>query len=213
MGVVIQGVIMGLVLSIYVGASFFTIIETSLRRGPAAAMILNTGVWASDVTIILLAYFGASGLISSFTEKLWILALAGIIFLIFGISYFIRKPKETIKPLSNNKKGVAVLFFKGFAINSFNPGVYIFWFGTMVMAASTFDLDGHKIFTYYASLFATVIFIDILKVLSSWRIRGLINDKLMSRLFKVTGVILIVFGFLLIAKSLNAFSLPSIGIH
>lgn len=201
MGIVLQGIITGLLLSIYVGATFFTIIETSIRRGPAAAVILNVGVWISDVLFILLAYYGAAELMKPITENVWIKTLAGIVFLIFGLSYFFRKPKETVKPLSYNTKGVLILFFKGFAINSLNPSVFIFWFGTMMMAVSSFQLKGQEIIYYFAAIVGTVIIVDLAKVLSAVKLRRIINDLLMTRLFRVTGGILMVFGLFLIVKA------------
>ena len=205
MNIIIQGILTGLVLSVYVGATFFTIVETSIRRGPAAAMILNTGVWFSDITFIFLAYYGAAELMRPFTDNTAIKILAGIAFLIFGISYFARKPKETVKPLTKNTTGIAILFFKGFAINTLNPGVFIFWFGTMVMAVGSFEFSGRQVFTYFASVISTVVVIDLIKVLSSTQLRRIINDTLMSRIFRITGVILIIFGLFLIIKAIGHF--------
>lgn len=202
MEIAIQGILTGLVLSIYVGATFFTIMETSMRRGALAAMILNTGVWVSDVSIIALAYIGAAGLLQGLTGNLWIRLMGGFIFLVFGLSYFFRKPKETIKPLSSNKRGVAVLFLKGFAINSLNPGVYVFWFGAMVMAATTLNLSAKKMLLYFGSTIMTVVIIDIIKVLSSTFLHRFINENVMSKLFRLTGVILAGFGLFLIIQAL-----------
>ena len=201
MGIVFQGVLTGLVLSIYVGATFFTIMETSIRRGPGAAIILNTGVWASDISFIFLAYFGATGLVQPFTENLFIKILAGIAFMIFGLSYFFRKPIETRQALNNSKKSIAILFFKGFAINSLNPSVFIFWLGAMVMVVSNFELKGIEVFYYFASVVCTVMIVDMIKVLSATRLRPLIKEKRMSQLFHITGIILMGFGVFLIVKA------------
>ncbi|MCD6346333.1 MAG: LysE family transporter [Bacteroidales bacterium] len=201
MGIVLQGVLTGLVLSIYVGATFFTIMETSIRRGPGAAIILNTGVWTSDITFIFLAYFGATGLVQPFTENLLIKVLAGVAFIVFGLSYFFRKPIEARKPLNNSKKSIAILFFKGFAINSLNPSVFIFWFGAMVMVVSNFELKGIDVFYYFASVVGTVMIVDMIKVLSATRLRPLIKEKRMSQLFHITGIILMAFGIFLIVKA------------
>lgn len=201
MGIALQGVITGLVLSIYVGATFFTIIETSIRRGAVAAVILNTGVWVSDMVIIALAYYGAAELMKPWTENQWIQILAGLIFLVFGIAYFFRKPDETIKPLTNNKMGVAILFFKGFAINSLNPGVFVFWFGTMVMVVSSFHLTGLDVLYYFTAVVGTVVLIDLIKVLTAIKLRRVINNLMMSWLFRITGGILMIFGLFLIVKT------------
>ncbi len=168
-------------------------------------MILNTGVWFSDVAFIFLAYYGAAEIMKPFTENSAIKVLAGIAFLIFGISYFVRKPKETVKPLTNNSTGIAILFLKGFAINTLNPSVFIFWFGTMLMAVGSFELSGRDVFTYFASVVITAVIIDVIKVLSSTQLRRIINDVLMSRIFRFTGIILMIFGVFLILKAIFQF--------
>lgn len=203
MSIVLQGIVTGLVLSIYVGATFFTIVETSIRRGPAAAIILNVGVWVSDISFIILAYFGAAELMQPIVENVWVKILAGGMFMVFGLSYFFRKPAETTNSLSNNSKGVTVLFLKGFAINSLNPSVFIFWFGTMVMVVSTLKLTGIEIFYYFASVVGTVAIIDTVKVLSASEIRRVVNDLMMTRLFRITGIILISFGLFLIFRAFS----------
>ena len=196
-----KGILTGIILSVYVGATFFTVMETSIRRGPAAAMILNAGVWISDISIILLAYAGTSGLINIIEEKSWMGIGGGLVFLAIGAAYFFRKPKETVRPLSGSRKGIAILFLKGFAINSLNPGVYIFWFGAMVVAGTSLNLSSDGIFIYFLSVVSTVVGIDIIKVLSSGYLRRFINDSLMKKLFRITGAVLAIFGIIIIARS------------
>ncbi len=199
--IILQGILTGLILSAYVGATFFTVMETSLRRGPLAAMLLNIGVWVSDMGCILLAYYGATELMQPLSNNLIIRAVAGVAFLIFGLGYFLRKPSETVKPLAG--KGVLILLGKGFAINTLNPSVLLFWFGAMVVAVSNFKFSGLQITYYFSSTLLTVIVIDMLKILFSFKIRRFINDKRMTILFRVTGVILIIFGLFVVINAVH----------
>lgn len=196
---IIKGVLTGLLLSVYVGATFFTVMETVLRRGPWAALILNAGVWLSDIGCIIVAYYGASELMQPISNNILFKMFAGGAFLFFGLTYFLRKPHETVKPLAG--RGVLVLLIKGFAINTLNPGVLIFWFGTMIVVVTTLNLTGIQILYYFASTILTVIFFDLLKILFSSKLRKLITDNLMSKLFRVTGVILMALGIFVIIKA------------
>jgi threonine/homoserine/homoserine lactone efflux protein len=54
--ILLKGILTGLLLTVYVGATFFTVMETVLRRGVWAALLLNAGVWISDIGCIVLAY-------------------------------------------------------------------------------------------------------------------------------------------------------------
>ncbi len=70
-------------------------------------MVLNTGVWLSDITCIIVAYYGASELMHPISNNIIFKLIAGGAFLFFGWSYFLRKPSEEPKPLG----GVGVLIF------------------------------------------------------------------------------------------------------
>ncbi len=197
--IILKGVLTGLLLSIYVGATFFTVMETVMRRGALAAMVLNAGVWLSDIGCIFLAYFGAAELMQPISNNILIKMVAGGAFLFFGLTYFLRKPSETVKPLAG--KGVIVLLVKGFAINTLNPGVLIFWFATMTFVVTILKLVGVQILYYFTTTIITVVVLDLLKILFSAKLRKVITDHLMTRLFRITGVILIAFGIFVIIKA------------
>lgn len=198
--IIIKGVLTGLLLSWYLGPAFFTVMETMMRRGGRAALLLNSGIWLSDITCIIVAYFGASKLSDFLSTNLIVKLVAGAAFIFFGLGYFLRKPHETVKPLDGI--GVLILLVKGFAINTLNPGVIIFWFGAMVIAVTSLDLHGIQIIYYFAATMATLCTFDLLKMLFSHRLRRVINDRLMSVIFRITGVILISLGLFVIGRAL-----------
>jgi len=190
--IMIKGVLTGLLLSIYLGPSFFTVMETTLRRGAKPALFLNSGVWLSDIAVIILAYFGASRLMEPIEHNVIIKLVAGCAFLFFGLSYFLRKPTETIKPLDG--VGVLILFAKGFAINTLNPGIFVFWFGAMIVAVTNLDLHGIQLLYYFAGTVMTMMAVDLLKILFSHKLRKMITETVMVRIFRFTGIILMALG-------------------
>jgi threonine/homoserine/homoserine lactone efflux protein len=197
--IIIKGLLTGLLLSVYVGPTFFTVMETVLRRGPWAAFFLIIGVWLSDIAAIVVAYFGAAELMQPLSHNIFYKLIAGGAFLFFGLTYFLRKPHETVKPLAG--KGVLVLLVKGFAINTLNPGVLVFWFGTMIVAVTTLNLNGIQVAYYFAATILTVIVLDILKIVFSSKLRKMITDKLMTKMFRATGVILMALGIFVIIRT------------
>jgi threonine/homoserine/homoserine lactone efflux protein len=112
--IIVKGVLTGLLLSVYLGPTFFTVMETLMRRGAKAAIILNSGVWLSDISCIIVAYFGAAELMQPIKDNAIFKVLAGAAFLFFGLTYLLRKPDETAKPLGG--VGVLILLVKGFLI-------------------------------------------------------------------------------------------------
>ncbi len=197
--IIIKGVLTGLLLSVYLGPTFFTVMETLLRRGAKAAILLNAGVWLSDISCIIVAYYGAAELMQPIKDNIVIKLVAGGAFLFFGLTYFLRKPDETIKPLGG--VGVIILLVKGFLINTFNPGVLVFWFGAMIVAVSTLNLEGVQIIYYFACTILTLVTFDLLKILFSHKLRTLVTESLMTRLFRITGVILMGLGIFVIIRA------------
>ncbi|MFO7617278.1 MAG: LysE family transporter [Bacteroidales bacterium] len=197
--ILLKGILTGLLLSVYVGATFFTVMETVLRRGAWAALLLNAGVWISDIGCIVLAYYGAAELMQPIAHNIAFKLVAAGAFLFFGLTYFLRKPSETVKPLAG--KGAAVLLIKGFAINTLNPGVLVFWFATMTFVVTIMKLTGIQILYYFTATLLTLILFDLLKIVFSAKLRRLVTDNIMSKLFRVTGVILMAFGIFVIIKA------------
>lgn len=197
--ILVKGVLTGLLLSVYLGPTFFTVMETLMRRGAKAAILLNTGVWFSDISCIVVAYYGASQLMQPIKNNIIFKLVAGGAFLFFGLTYFLRQPEETVKPLGG--VGVLILLLKGFLINTFNPGVLVFWFGAMIVAVTTLDLEGIQIVYYFACTIFTLITFDLLKILFSHKLRKVVTAKLMTRLFRITGVILMSLGIFVIIRA------------
>ena len=197
--ILIKGVLTGLLLSAYLGPTFFTVMETLIRRGGKAAILLNAGVWLSDISCILLAYYGASELMQPIENNIIFKLVAGAAFLFFGLTYFLRKPDETIKPLGG--VGILILLVKGFLLNTLNPGVLIFWFGAMIVAVSTLDLHGMQIIYYFAITIITLVTFDLLKIMFSHKLRKIVTEKVMTRLFRITGVILMSLGIFVVIQA------------
>lgn len=197
--IIVKGVLTGLLLSVYLGPTFFTVMETLLRRGAKAAILLNSGVWLSDISCIIVAYFGAAELMQPIKNNLLFKLIAGGAFLFFGLTYFLRKPDETIKPLGG--VGVLILLVKGFAINTLNPGVLVFWFGAMIVAVTTLDLHGIQVVYYFACTIITLMTFDLLKIMFSHKLRKVVTESLMTKLFRITGVILMALGIFVIIRA------------
>ncbi len=197
--IIIKGVLTGLLLSVIVGATFFTVMETVMRRGPVAAALLNAGVWLSDIGCIFVAYFSAKELMAPLPNTIFIKLAAAAAFLFFGITYFLRKPTKTTKPLGGG--GIMILIVKGFAINTLNPGVLGFWLVTMTMVVSTLKLVGVQILYFFGSTIITVMVFDIIKIIFSSKLRKVVTEMLMTKLFRITGIILMAFGIYFMIKA------------
>ncbi len=212
---IIQGAIIGLVLSVLAGPIFFIYIQVASEKGFRAALAVGIGAWLSDLLFIILVTLGVGSFISLIEWdgfKFWFALFGGIMLISFGIStiYIANRKKLKIKnkiPVTNNKNYIN-LFLKGFSINSFNPFVALFWLGTMGILTALIDNkipDTTQKFNFFGSIYIVVVVTDIIKMYLSKKIKNILKSpSAIYNLQKVIGIVLILLGIILIIRgSLN----------
>lgn len=199
---VLEGVIMGLFLSVFIGPVFFLLIETSIKRGVKEALIMDAGVLLSDLMWILILWWGFEKFLGDFIKSPNAMVFAGIVFISFGlISLFSGKNSKNNAKKEKKKN----LFFHGFLLNSINPSVAIFWLATISFSMSQFDYDRNKLLLFFTSLFVCVILIDLLKFNAAKKLGRFLNEARKKKLSFITSIILILFGFYMISTSIFSF--------
>ena len=88
------------------------------------------------------------------------------------------------------------IFFAGYFMNTLNPSVIAFWF-TWATAFITIPVN-ERIATFAACLSLVFLF-DLLKVFLANRLRSRLTLKNINIINKLSGILLIVFGVLLMA--------------
>ena len=137
MGIILEGLITGLLLSIFVGATFFMLIETSMTRGFRAALWFDLGVLSCDSLIILTVYFFTAAINRVLAHTFYFNIAGGIAFIGFGANYILSRRKEEHHLDAKNGKAIK-LILNGFFVNLLNPAVIIFWLGSMAVALTHF---------------------------------------------------------------------------
>ncbi len=94
MGIILEGIITGLLLSIFVGATFFVLIETSMTRGFRAALWFDLGVLSCDSLIITTVYFFTAAINRILVQNFYFNVIGGIAFIGFGLNYILARQKE-----------------------------------------------------------------------------------------------------------------------
>jgi threonine/homoserine/homoserine lactone efflux protein len=198
MHIVLQGVITGLILSIFVGATFFMLIETSMTRGFRSALWFDLGVLSCDALIIAIVYFFTSWITRMIVHNTYFNMAGGIAFVGFGINYIISRRKDVSTVKSENS--IFKLFMNGFFINLLNPSVVIFWLGTVAVAITQLNLTGHKAFIYFASTMGVVAIVDVTKAWFAFRLSHFLNPRILRHIYVVSGVIMIGLGVAILIK-------------
>lgn len=196
---IIKGITFGLLLSIAVGPVLFSIIKQSLNNGHPGGFAFVIGVSASDVTLVLL-----SNVFTTLFNNVRIykteVGIAGCIFLVtLGIYFlFFKKVKvneEGKQIFKFRKRDYAKIFLSGYAMNTLNPAVLIFWITTSA-AVITHTIQQRIII--FTTCLVWMLGTDILKVLLAGKIRNRLTPHNIHILNKINGLILIVFGIALV---------------
>jgi len=196
---IISGLLLGLALVFSVGPVIFTIIKLRINYGLASAFYFIGGVWLSDIFWVVTAN-AFSGLFESLVTYKQPIGIAGGIFLIsLGAYYLFFKKYHSKEELD---KGVKIgnatharLFITGFLINTLNPGVIALWFAAATKSLSnTFD-ERVVIFSICLLLNMSA---DMFKINLAGRLRKKLTDKNINIINKVSGLMFIIFGALLI---------------
>jgi threonine/homoserine/homoserine lactone efflux protein len=199
--VILKGLAMGLLLAMSVGPVIFTIIKQSINNGRSGGFSFVIGVWISDFLLVILSNAFSEFVTRAMDFKLQI-GIGGSAFLIgMGVYYlFFKKvhihPEDmAMPPLKSSDH--AKLGLQGFLLNTLNPAVIAFWLTAATAIAVTHSVRDRII------IFATALFLnmgaDIVKVTLAGKLRKKLTIKNIRAINKVSGVILLIFGAVLLA--------------
>ncbi|MEO8720591.1 MAG: LysE family transporter [Ginsengibacter sp.] len=197
---ILKGVAMGLLLVISVGPVVFTIIKQSINNGRKGGFSFVIGVWISDFLLVILSNL-FSELVSTIMDFKTQIGIAGSAFLMgMGLFYiFLKKvrmhPEDlAMPPLKNSDH--AKIFLQGFLLNTLNPAVIAFWLTSATAIAVSHTVRDRVV------IFATALLLnmsaDVLKVSLAGKLRKKLTLKNIRLINKISGIILVIFGTILL---------------
>ncbi|MBI3719460.1 MAG: LysE family transporter [Sphingobacteriales bacterium] len=194
-----RGILLGLLLSISVGPVLFSVIKQSLNNGHSGGLAFVFGVSASDITLVTASNFFTE-LFRNISEHKQVIGIIGSLFLMAVGVYFLFFKKVTVNTegqmiYTKKRSDYAKIFLSGFFMNAFNPAVIIFWLTTSTTFI-TYSLWYR--FIIFTTCLGIVLAGDITKVMLAGKIRNKLTPHNIHVLNRVNGLILIVFGVVLI---------------
>ena len=197
MEIVFKGILTGSLLSVFIGATFFMLIETSMTRGFRAALWFDFGVLACDALLIATVYFFTSWITKTLVHNTYFSMAGGIAFVGFGINYIFSRRRETGYQA---KSPIGKLVLNGFFINLLNPAVVVFWLGSMAVALSHFHMTGKQTFVYFSTALAVVAIFDVAKAYFAYRLSHFLNPRILRMIYVCSGVLMIGLGVYIFFK-------------
>ncbi len=201
---IIDGIYLGLALAILLGPIFIVLIQSTLEHGTRAGLTAATGIWVSDVIIVVLtlAFIKKIDTIVQHPDFIfWMGLIGGIVLMGVGIANTFKKSHLDLDAKPIKASGWFGFWTKGFLVNTVNPFTFIFWLSTITSYVATKQLTTIESEYFVAAIIMTIIITDSLKVLMAKAIRKRINEKTLNIINKVAGAALIIFGVVLLVKS------------
>ena len=209
----LQGIVIGLFLSVLVGPILFALIQAGIERGFRAGLAVGLGIWMSDFLFIFFVYNGLQ-YVQQIVEwtyfEVTLGIVGGIILCAFGIGTIITQRRRLPKKLKkfHEKKPIRKfrtylkLWSKGFLINTFNPFTFFFWLGLMGTVMLQREPSTGEISSYFGGIMMTVITIDLAKVFLAKKIRNWLQPKHVRWVRLVSGAALLLFGLVIFVRFL-----------
>ncbi len=185
------------------GPVFWVLLETSITKGFRAAVAFDIGVIAADVLFIVATYYGSVKLFLSESNKEGLFVLGGTIILLFGAYSWLTRNKEEEKiEVTESKHNYLGLAVKGFAINIFNVGVFVFWGGVTIVAGPSTGKDPLSFVTFFLIVLLSYFITDLGKIVVAKQLKVFINEKTIVFVKSLLAIILIISGTVLIIGGL-----------
>jgi threonine/homoserine/homoserine lactone efflux protein len=190
-----KALLLGVLLTLFVGPVFFMLIQASIRDGVKGGLSILLGLYLSDLLYIILTYYFFSLLITLEIPEAKIKLAGGVVFIILGVFYFLKKKSKITTSKSTYKNN----YLKSFIINTLNPSAFFFWFAVLSWGNQHFNNKELIIYLGLGLLFALLF--DFLKIYFSIYIAKLINSKSSSGFNKVIGAVIIFIGITLVYQN------------
>lgn len=196
-----KGLAMGILLALSVGPVIFTVIKQSINNGREGGFSFIVGVWISDIILIILSNL-FSELLTRLLDFKQVIGVAGSAFLMaMGVYYlFFKKvhihPEDVAMPGLKNYDH-ARIGMQGFLLNTLNPAVMLFWLTAATAIAVTHTVRDRIII--FGTAMGFNIMMDIIKVTLAGKLRKKLTLKNIRLINKISGVIFLIFGTVLLA--------------
>ncbi len=208
---IIEGLGLGLFLSVSLGPIFIALTQTAVEKGGRAGMTVGTGVWISDFLILFITFMfikKLSATIESDSFQFWLGLAGGIVMILFGLGSLFKRVELDLNERKHEYKDYFGFWLKGFLVNTINPFTFLFWLTTISTYIIGRKINNTEATIFLGSIMFMIVASDALKVILAKTIRskltsnddGKITDgnKYIQRFSQIAGVGLLCFGFYLI---------------
>ena len=201
---IINGLLFGLIFIFAIGPSFFLLIQNSVEYGFRRGALIALGISLSDILFVTLTLIGMASLISDPANATILSVVAAIILVIFGVYYFLRKPKIKNEEIIDGH-GALRFIFKGFLINIFNPTIILFWITLSSSVSANYSYNWNEQRNFFVGILITILVSDLAKAYLANHVRSFITVRSVQIFNRVVGSALVIFAASLLFNTSGIF--------
>jgi threonine/homoserine/homoserine lactone efflux protein len=200
---ILKGVAVGLAMAISVGPTLIAVIKYSLSYSYKAGLAFVLGVCMSDVLYVTVANLAVTWLVFIRQFSTYIAVGGALVLITAGTASLVMKKKQEVlsednKILVSNSRLLRI-FFSGYLINTLNPGVIFSW---LAAVSATANRTGSYRFVLFGTCLGLILSIDFLKVFLADKIRRNLTPNRVAVIQKVSALIILFLGVLLLVYTL-----------
>ncbi len=202
---VIEGILVGIGLTVLLGPIFIALTQTSIEKGAKAGMTVGLGIWISDIIFIMTTCWFIHTISDTINDQIFKMGMSivgGLVLIGFGIGSMVSKINLEEKDTRHSYKSYAGFLFKGFMVNTANPFTFVFWISIISTYSIGKKASLDELHTFLIAIMVTIIITDALKVLIAKLLRNYLRDGHVVWFSRVAGIGLCLFGLYLIGACL-----------
>jgi len=194
-----KGIVTGLMFTLTFGTVFFSLIQTSIKRGFRKGLYIAGGVLVSDAFYISIAIFGSTFITTKIQHYDHIIRIIGFSFLAFLGVRSIRKHEKlkTEENLLSDKKDILYVM-KGVMLNSINPMTLIAWIGVATYVETVNEFTFNQVLLFFAVVLGMMFTSMLAIVYFAGKLRDILSERNLHRLNIFSGIIFIIFSIVII---------------
>jgi L-lysine exporter family protein LysE/ArgO len=194
-----KGIVTGLLFTLTFGTVFFSLIQTSVKRGFNKALYIALGVLLSDAFFIAVSLLGTSFVADEMHKYDMQIRIVGFVFLVvLGIRSIIKKEVDHTNDAAPTERKGILYFIKGAMLNSINPMVLISWMGVVTYVETVIKFDYNNTLFYFMVVLATMLTTMIGIIYFAGKLRHVLSAKNMHRLNVFSGIVFLVFALVIL---------------
>lgn len=214
---ILIGIVCGLVLSLFFsfGPGFWGLIQNSIHYGFRKGAAFELGVNLSDwvMVVVLLTLLNKDSVTTVLRTPVASI-IGGVVVIVFGVVTMLRRPTRTvehhgrIRVVLKKAPSGHTLALHGFALNTCNPSVWLYWAAMTALVKSEVHLNDLGTFVFFFSMLLAELGGGILKCRLSSLLQNILSTKMLTTVNRVMGMILVGLGIYLIVSMIVRLNHP-----